>query len=72
MNGTKSIAFDYTDSIITITETLPYGNYNLTINYLGSETYINSSKVIAVKYMETTLSKPKPVLFAMERILKFQ
>jgi hypothetical protein len=49
MNGTKSIAFDYTDSIITITETLPYGNYNLTINYLGSETYINSSKVIAVK-----------------------
>lgn len=49
MNGTKSIAFDYTDSIITITEALPYGNYNLTINYLGSENYINSSKVIAVK-----------------------
>lgn len=49
MNGTKSIAFDYTDSIITITEALPCGIYNLTINYLGSETYINSSKVIAVK-----------------------
>lgn len=49
MNGTKSIAFDYTDSIITITEALPCGNYNLTINYLGSENYINSSKVIAVK-----------------------
>ncbi|MEE1134295.1 MAG: hypothetical protein UHW60_05945, partial [Methanobrevibacter sp.] len=37
MNGTKSIAFDYTDSLITITEALPCGIYNLTINYLGSE-----------------------------------
>jgi len=49
MNGNKSIAFDYTGTIMKITEALPYGIYNLTINYLGSENYINSSKVIAVK-----------------------
>ncbi|MEE3489588.1 MAG: hypothetical protein VZR10_01840, partial [Methanobrevibacter sp.] len=49
MNGNKSIAFEYTGSVVKITEALPCGIYNLTINYLGSETYINSSKVIAVK-----------------------
>ena len=49
LNGNKSISFDYTNSFITIKEALPVGNYNLTINYLGSETYINSTKVIALK-----------------------
>jgi len=49
MNGNKSIAFDYTGTIMKITEALPCGIYNLTINYLGSENYINSNKVIAVK-----------------------
>ena len=49
MNGNKSVSFDYTGTLMTITEALPVGNYNLTINYLGNEQYINSSKVIAVK-----------------------
>lgn len=48
-NGNKSVAFDYTSSVITITEALPVGYYNLTINYLGNENYINSTKVISVK-----------------------
>ena len=47
-NGNKSVSFDYASSIITITEALPVGNYNLTINYLGNGTYINSTKVIGV------------------------
>ena len=47
-NGNKSISFDYASSIITITEVLPVGNYNLTINYLGNEIYFNSTKVIGV------------------------
>ncbi|WP_458405083.1 hypothetical protein [Methanobrevibacter sp.] len=49
MNGNKNISFDYTGKLMTITEKLPIGNYNLTINYLGNENYINSTKVIAVK-----------------------
>jgi len=48
-NGNKSVAFDYTSSVITITDALPVGYYNLTINYLGNENYINSTKVISVK-----------------------
>ena len=47
-NGNKSVSFEYASSIITITEALPVGNYNLTINYLGNETYFNSTKVIGV------------------------
>ena len=47
-NGNKSVSFDYASSIITITEALPVGNYNLTINYLGNEIYFNSTKVIGV------------------------
>ena len=47
-NENKSISFDYASSIITITEALPVGNYNLTINYLGNGTYFNSTKVIGV------------------------
>ncbi|PWB86493.1 hypothetical protein [Methanobrevibacter thaueri] len=47
-NGNKSVSFDYASSIITITEALPVGNYNLTINYLGNEIYFNSTKVIEV------------------------
>ncbi|WP_405320421.1 hypothetical protein [Methanobrevibacter thaueri] len=49
MNGNKSISFEYTPQIITITESMPIGNYNLTVNYLGNENYINSTNVIAVK-----------------------
>ena len=49
LNGNKSISFEYTSSIVTITEALPVGNYNLTINYLGNENYINSTKVIGLK-----------------------
>ena len=47
-NGNKNVSFDYASSIITITEVLPVGNYNLTINYLGNGTYFNSTKVIGV------------------------
>ena len=47
-NGNKNVSFDYASSIITITEALPVGNYNLTINYLGNEIYFNSTKVIGV------------------------
>ena len=49
MNKDKNISFEYTNSVITITEALPVGNYNLTINYLGNENYISSYKEIAVK-----------------------
>ena len=49
MNGNKNISFEYTGTLITITESLPVGKYNLTINYLGNENYINSTKVIGVK-----------------------
>ncbi len=47
-NGNKSVSFDYSSSIITITEAMPVGKYNLTIYYLGNGTYINSTKVIGV------------------------
>ena len=49
MNGNKTVSFEYTGTLMTITEALPVGNYNLTINYIGNEQYINSSKVIGVK-----------------------
>lgn len=50
-NGNKTISFEYnsTISMITITEKLSYGYYNLTINYLGNATYVNSYKNITVK-----------------------
>jgi|GEM_PF-1529965 hypothetical protein len=48
-NENKSISFEYSNSVITITEALPVGNYNLTVNYLGYGEYINSSKVLSVK-----------------------
>ena len=49
LNGNKNISFEYNSSIITITEQLPCGYYNLTINYLGNATYINSSQIVSVK-----------------------
>ncbi|WP_458454033.1 hypothetical protein [Methanobrevibacter sp.] len=49
LNGNKNVSFEYTGSIMTITEALPVGNYNLTINYIGNENFINSTKVIGVK-----------------------
>ena len=49
MNGNKNISFEYNATIITITETLPVGNYNLTINYLGNATYNTSQAIIAMK-----------------------
>ena len=49
LNGDKNVSFEYNSSIITITEQLVYGHYNLTINYLGNATYINSSQIVSVK-----------------------
>ena len=49
MNGNKNISFEYNATIITITETLPVGNYNLTINYRGNTTYNTSQAIIAMK-----------------------
>ncbi len=49
MNGNQSISFEYTGTLMTIKEALPVGNYNLTINYLGNENYINSTKIISMK-----------------------
>ena len=48
-NGNKSIAFEYNSSVITITEHLPCGHYNLTINYLGNMEYYNSTRIVSVK-----------------------
>ena len=49
MNGNKNISFEYNATLITITETLPIGNYNLTINYLGNAQYNTSYAIVAVK-----------------------
>ena len=49
MNGNENISFEYTGTLMTIKEALPVGNYNLTINYLGNENYINSTKIISMK-----------------------
>ena len=49
MNGNKNISFEYNATIIKITETLPVGNYNLTINYLGNAQYNTSQAMVAVK-----------------------
>ena len=53
-NGSKAISFEYNSSIITITEQLPCGYYNLTINYLGNANYCNSSKIVSVKIFGNT------------------
>ena len=44
MNGNKNISFEYNATIIKITETLPVGNYNLTIKYLGNAFTSNSCR----------------------------
>ena len=49
MNGNKNISFEYNATIIKITETLPVGNYNLTIKYLGNAQYNTSQAIVAVK-----------------------
>ena len=49
MNGNKNISFEYNATLIKITETLPVGNYNLTINYLGNAQYNTSYAIVAVK-----------------------
>ena len=49
MNGNKNISFEYNATIIKITETLPVGNYNLTIKYLGNAQYNTSQAMVAVK-----------------------
>lgn len=70
-NGNKSINFEYNSSIsmITITEPLTYGNYNLTINYLGNGTYVNSYKNITVKiYGNNTIETETSVVCNGENI----
>jgi hypothetical protein len=47
--GSKVINFEYNNTILAIKEVLSVGNHTLTINYLGSANYTNSSKIITVK-----------------------
>ena len=49
MNGNKNISFEYNATIIKITETLPVGNYNLTIKYIGNAHYNTSQAIVAMK-----------------------
>ena len=68
-NGDKNISFEYNSSIITITEKLSVGKYNLTVNYLGNGTYYNSSKIIAVKiYGNKTIETETSVVYDGEHI----
>ena len=48
-DGNKNISFEYNSSIITITENLAYGHYNLTITYLGNANYTSSYNITSVK-----------------------
>ena len=54
--GNKTINFEYNNTIVTIKEVLSIGNHNLTIQYLGNDNYINSTKLITVQiYGNNTL-----------------
>lgn len=47
-NNGKEVKFTCNNSVITLTDNFTYGVYNLTINYLGTDTYSDSTKVIAL------------------------
>ena len=49
LEGNKTIAFDYNNTIVTIKDTLSVGNHTLAINYLGNENYVNSTKIITMQ-----------------------
>jgi hypothetical protein len=47
-NGAKALNIDVNNSVITIKDALTFGVYNLTIKYLGEDTYLASNKTIAL------------------------
>ncbi|MBQ8018706.1 MAG: hypothetical protein IJ258_11515 [Methanobrevibacter sp.] len=48
LNNGKEVKFTCNNSVITITDKFTYGIYDLTINYLGTDTYANSTKIMAL------------------------
>lgn len=49
LNGNKELNIDYNNSIITIKDKLALGVYNLTIKYIGNDTFSEVSKNIILK-----------------------
>jgi hypothetical protein len=48
LNGGKALNINVTDGVITINDAFKFGVYNLTIKYLGDDTYIQSIKNITL------------------------
>jgi len=47
-NNGKEVKYTCNNSVITITDKFTFGSYNLTVNYIGTDTYADSTKVIAL------------------------
>ena len=50
-NGSTLLNTTYSNSTITITDKLTYGNYNLTIKFTGNDTYSDATKDIVLKVL---------------------
>jgi hypothetical protein len=60
--GNKSLAFNYNDTAITITDALNVGIHNITILYTGNDVYNSSSKLIKLSiYGDNDLIVPSVV-----------